>query len=82
MPRGVAKSDLPTTTCPVCDRPFAWRRKWAKTWDAVRYCSDRCRRTARLPETKARRPATSRATPATGEDRRERRPTVGSAQRC
>nr|WP_323807566.1 DUF2256 domain-containing protein [Marinobacter sp. es.048] len=30
--------------CPVCQRPFAWRKKWAKDWDNVRYCSERCRR--------------------------------------
>lgn len=23
---------------------MVWRRRWATTWDAVRYCSDRCRR--------------------------------------
>ncbi|MFT8778303.1 MAG: DUF2256 domain-containing protein [Gluconacetobacter liquefaciens] len=23
-------------------RPFTWRRKWAREWSAVRYCSDRC----------------------------------------
>ncbi|WP_373280635.1 DUF2256 domain-containing protein [Methylomonas koyamae] len=28
---------------PVCSRPFAWRKKWAKDWDAVKYCSTRCR---------------------------------------
>ncbi|WP_430637244.1 DUF2256 domain-containing protein [Sphingomonas hankookensis] len=33
--------------CPVCQRPFAWRRKWARDWDNVVYCSDRCRRTGR-----------------------------------
>jgi len=38
------KSDLPTKTCKACGRPFAWRRKWAKVWEEVRYCSDRCRR--------------------------------------
>ncbi|HDR27957.1 DUF2256 domain-containing protein [Rhodovulum sp.] len=37
------KGDLPTKTCASCGRPFAWRRKWAKDWDQVRYCSDRCR---------------------------------------
>ncbi|MBI1405933.1 MAG: DUF2256 domain-containing protein [Caulobacter sp.] len=37
------KSDLPTKLCPVCERPFSWRRKWAGCWDEVRYCSDRCR---------------------------------------
>ncbi|MCW2315065.1 hypothetical protein SAMN06265338_11258 [Rhodoblastus acidophilus] len=44
MPRGTAKRDLPTKTCPVCNRPFTWRRKWAAVWDEVVYCSERCRR--------------------------------------
>ena len=37
------KSDLPQKDCVTCGRPFTWRRKWAKVWDEVRYCSDRCR---------------------------------------
>jgi len=37
------KAQLPQKTCASCGRPFAWRRKWAKVWDEVRYCSDRCR---------------------------------------
>jgi len=37
------KSDLPAKLCVVCARPFVWRKKWAKVWDEVRYCSDRCR---------------------------------------
>ncbi|MDJ1009167.1 MAG: DUF2256 domain-containing protein [Paracoccaceae bacterium] len=37
------KGDLPTKTCAACGRPFAWRKKWARVWDEVRYCSDRCR---------------------------------------
>ncbi|WP_334060169.1 DUF2256 domain-containing protein [Alteromonas sp. S005] len=36
------KSDLPTKICPVCDRPFTWRKKWEKNWENVRYCSKRC----------------------------------------
>ena len=44
MARQRKKSDLPTKVCPVCDRPFTWRKKWEKCWDDVRYCSDRCRR--------------------------------------
>ena len=43
MPNGVAKRDLPTKTCPVCGRPFTWRKAWEKVWDEVVYCSDRCR---------------------------------------
>ena len=44
MARQRKKSDLPTKICPVCDRPFTWRKKWEKSWDEVKYCSDRCRR--------------------------------------
>ncbi len=40
----VKKSDLPSKLCLVCRRPFAWRKKWARVWDEVRYCSERCRR--------------------------------------
>jgi hypothetical protein len=42
--RGVKKQDLPSKICPVCGRPFSWRKKWARHWDEVRYCSDACRR--------------------------------------
>lgn len=42
--RATRKSDLPEKTCPVCQRPFQWRRKWAAVWDEVRYCSEKCRR--------------------------------------
>ena len=41
------KSELPTKICETCERPYAWRKKWAKVWDEVRYCSNRCRRTRR-----------------------------------
>lgn len=30
--------------CPVCNRPFHWRKKWAAVWGEVKYCSERCRR--------------------------------------
>ncbi|MGD1889624.1 MAG: DUF2256 domain-containing protein [Cyclobacteriaceae bacterium] len=38
------KGDLPSKICPVCQRPFSWRKKWADDWDQVVYCSERCRR--------------------------------------
>lgn len=41
--RGIKKGDLPTKNCTGCGRPFAWRKKWAKVWNEVKYCSDRCR---------------------------------------
>ncbi|WP_291299029.1 DUF2256 domain-containing protein [Elioraea sp.] len=43
MPPMRRKGDLPEKPCAVCGRPFAWRKKWAKVWDEVRYCSDACR---------------------------------------
>ena len=49
MPNGVRKSDLPTKLCAACGRPFAWRRKWARDWDQVRFCSDRCRAAGAKP---------------------------------
>tara|TARA_B100000945_G_C20183562_1_gene503493 strand:- start:279 stop:488 length:210 start_codon:yes stop_codon:yes gene_type:complete len=33
-----------TKTCKKCTRDFQWRKKWAKDWENVIYCSERCRR--------------------------------------
>lgn len=33
-----------TWTCKACNRPFTWRKKWARDWNGVRYCSEACRR--------------------------------------
>jgi hypothetical protein len=44
MPKMRKKSDLPTKVCATCGLPFVWRKKWERDWDAVRYCSDRCRK--------------------------------------
>ncbi|MAK63014.1 MAG: DUF2256 domain-containing protein [Ponticaulis sp.] len=38
------KTELPEKTCRACGRPFIWRKKWARVWDEVVYCSERCRR--------------------------------------
>lgn len=43
MAKMVRKGDLPTKICLRCERPFAWRKKWARDWDAVKFCSERCR---------------------------------------
>ncbi|MDE8345335.1 MAG: DUF2256 domain-containing protein [Acidocella sp.] len=29
--------------CAACGRPFSWRKKWARDWEHVKYCSDACR---------------------------------------
>ncbi|GLK78807.1 DUF2256 domain-containing protein [Methylopila turkensis] len=47
MPKRKAKADLPHKLCAGCGRPFAWRKRWEKVWDEVRYCSERCRRERR-----------------------------------
>lgn len=36
--------------CKRCGRAITWRRKWARDWEQVRYCSERCRR-QRLDDT-------------------------------
>ena len=41
------KSELPEKRCAACGRTFVWRRKWARDWENVRWCSDRCRREGR-----------------------------------
>jgi hypothetical protein len=38
------KENFPSKVCPVCNRPFSWRKKWEKVWDEVVYCSDACRK--------------------------------------
>lgn len=45
-PPRYTKSTLPQKQCAVCSRPFAWRKKWERDWDNVKYCSERCRRSA------------------------------------
>ncbi|MGB1925151.1 MAG: DUF2256 domain-containing protein [Rubripirellula sp.] len=46
------KENLPSKSCLRCGRPFAWRKKWERDWDQVKYCSDRCRRQSKSSEIK------------------------------
>ncbi|MEY3000068.1 MAG: hypothetical protein RL648_282 [Verrucomicrobiota bacterium] len=39
----IPKAHLPIKMCPVCGRPFTWRKRWRECWEAVVYCSDACR---------------------------------------
>ena len=34
----------PPKSCAVCGRTIEWRRKWERSWDEVKYCSDGCRK--------------------------------------
>ncbi|MDJ0868651.1 MAG: DUF3253 domain-containing protein [Myxococcota bacterium] len=41
------RTALPEKTCAACGRRIVWRRRWARSWQAVRYCGERCRRSRR-----------------------------------
>jgi len=41
------KSNLPEKLCEYCHRPMAWRKAWAKNWENVKYCTERCRKAAK-----------------------------------
>lgn len=55
MPRraGPRDSEFPPKPCVACGRPITWRKKWARDWPDVKYCSDACRRTG-TPDDKDR----------------------------
>ncbi|MGI4847221.1 MAG: DUF2256 domain-containing protein [Janthinobacterium lividum] len=38
------KAALPSKPCAGCGLPMTWRKRWARQWDEVKYCSDACRR--------------------------------------
>lgn len=38
------KTALPSKPCMVCGRAMNWRKRWARNWADVKYCSDACRR--------------------------------------
>lgn len=43
------KATLPSKPCVVCGQPMSWRKAWARNWEQVKYCSDRCRAQAPRP---------------------------------
>lgn len=43
----------PDKTCAACGRTITWRKKWARDWDDVRWCSDACRRRRTSPTDEA-----------------------------
>lgn len=38
-------------SCRVCGREITWRKRWARVWDEVTTCSERCRRNRRTLST-------------------------------
>ncbi|WP_221763679.1 DUF2256 domain-containing protein [Methyloradius palustris] len=41
------KSYLLAKPCLGCGREMSWRKAWASNWEAVKYCSESCRRSAK-----------------------------------
>jgi hypothetical protein len=39
----MVKHSFPDKICASCGRRFSWRKKWAKCWEDVKYCSQDCR---------------------------------------
>lgn len=35
---------MESKSCAVCGRTIEWRKKWARSWDEVKYCSEGCRK--------------------------------------
>ncbi|MDP4302785.1 DUF2256 domain-containing protein [Leptothrix discophora] len=38
------KAGLPSKPCAACGLTMTWRKRWAKNWAEVKFCSDACRR--------------------------------------
>ena len=47
------KQNLPQKPCASCGLAMSWRKSWAKNWDSVLYCSDRCRSAKKATATPA-----------------------------
>jgi hypothetical protein len=47
MNRSKGRERVPPKVCVECGRQMEWRKAWAKNWDQVLYCSDRCQVEAR-----------------------------------
>ena len=52
MPKMRKKSDLPQKICRVCGLPFAWRKKWERSWPNVQFCSERCKKSIKSKKTR------------------------------
>lgn len=38
------KQSLPSKPCAACGRDMTWRKRWAKNWTEVKFCSEACRK--------------------------------------
>jgi hypothetical protein len=42
--KSIKKEHLPSKVCLHCKRPFSWRKKWERSWEEVKYCSEGCKK--------------------------------------
>ncbi|MFM5905744.1 MAG: DUF2256 domain-containing protein [Micrococcales bacterium] len=42
-PVAKTKNGYPPKICQRCGLPFEWRKKWARDWENVKYCSQKCK---------------------------------------
>ncbi|HAU66872.1 MAG TPA: DUF2256 domain-containing protein [Gammaproteobacteria bacterium] len=47
------KLSLDEKICVACKRPFKWRKKWARDWSNVKFCSQRCKQSKTATHTSA-----------------------------
>jgi hypothetical protein len=43
------KQSLPSKPCVACGRPMTWRKRWARSWNDVKFCSQACRKSRGAP---------------------------------
>ena len=41
------KNGFEPRICVVREKPFEWRKKWARDWERVKYCSEKCQKQAK-----------------------------------
>jgi hypothetical protein len=41
------KQSLPSKPCVACGHRMTWRRRWARNWHEVKFCSQACREARR-----------------------------------
>jgi hypothetical protein len=41
--REMNEGERAAKTCAACGRTMEWRKSWAKNWESVKFCSDKCR---------------------------------------
>lgn len=57
LPPMAAKPDILKKRCPCCGRHFTWRKKFAKVWGQMVYCSTTCKATQQMDNSPVAEPS-------------------------